>query len=711
MQGTPITAGTVDTEAGGVAAAADGDAASVRYLLGRLAVVEGRVRAEVARRRAGDDAADDHFRGLYVSDERVDTLLTDGPPRPVPPDAPAAALLADVEAAGDHLEAHGRPVRLRRLARAAGLTALDVELLLVAMAPDVDPRFEPLYGYLNDDVSRRRASVGLALQLCGVDVHLAAARGRVAPGAPLRRAGLLDVEDPDRPELSRVLRIPERVVAHLLGDDTPDEQVRVLLGAAPPTTGAVVDGLARALATGTVHAYVRDPQGHGGESVAAGALAAAGRGCLHLDLARVDDATEVPDLARLAAREALLQDAGLVVGPVDALAESAPAGIRAFAEAPVVTVLTGRQAWDPHWARDLPLLLQTEPIAAAEREGLWRSELAGHLDPDVDPVTATVMFRLSPRQVRRAAQAARQQAAAAGRPVDLELLHAGVRAQNAAGLQRLARRVEPAAHWGQLVLPPAVEAQLRELPMRWRQRDRVLRDWRLGGGGGRGAGVSALFAGGSGTGKTMSAEVIAHELGLDLYLVDLSTIVSKYIGETSKNLERIFDEADQVNGVLLFDEADALFGKRSAVTDAKDRHANVEVAYLLQRMESFDGVAILTTNLAANLDDAFLRRLDAIVDFPAPDEPQRRRLWAAKLGNDVPQTDDVDLDFLADRFKLSGSEIRNIVLSAAYHAADAAREVTMQDLVRGTIREHRKIGRHLTGADLGAFAPLLEEGR
>ncbi|MEX2504022.1 MAG: ATP-binding protein [Egicoccus sp.] len=456
---------------------------------------------------------------------------------------------------------------------------------------------------------------------------------------------------------------------------------------------------------------MRDPRGFGAESVAAGALAAVGRRCLFVDLNRLDGFDDVTEVARVAAREARLQGAGLVVGPIDVMAVEHPAGVRTFAEADAVTILTGREAWDPRWSREVPLLLVADRAARSEQQVLWDTELGDGLAADVDPVAATAMFRLSPQQIRRAARAARQQAVASGRPVDLAQLHAGVRAQNAAGLQRLARRIEPEANWEQLVLPPSVEAQLRELPMRWRQRDRVLREWGMGGGGGRGSGVSALFAGGSGTGKTLSAEVIAGDLGLDLYVVDLSTVVDKYIGETSKNLERIFDEADQVNGVLLFDEADALFGKRSAVSDAKDRHANVEVAYLLQRMESFDGVAILTTNLAANLDDAFLRRLDAIVDFPTPDEPQRLRLWEAKLGTLLPREDDLDLDFLATRFKLSGSEIRNIVLSAAYHAADAQRSVTMVDLVRATIREHRKVGRHLTVSDLGEHAPLLEEGR
>jgi SpoVK/Ycf46/Vps4 family AAA+-type ATPase len=251
--------------------------------------------------------------------------------------------------------------------------------------------------------------------------------------------------------------------------------------------------------------------------------------------------------------------------------------------------------------------------------------------------------------------------------------------------------------------------QLRQLAIRWRQRDRVLDEWGMGRGASRGRGVSALFAGDSGTGKTMAAEVVASDLGLDLYIVELSTVIDKYIGETSKNLERIFSQADKVNGVLLFDEADALFGKRSSVSDAKDRHANVEVAYLLQRMESFDGVAILTTNLSSNLDDAFVRRLDAIVDFPSPDVAQRELLWRAKLRPELPQDMDLDVRFLADRFKLSGAEIRNVVITAAYLAGEEGAAVGMRHLVRGLLAEHRKMGRYLPEADLGPYAALVTD--
>ena len=224
-------------------------------------------------------------------------------------------------------------------------------------------------------------------------------------------------------------------------------------------------------------------------------------------------------------------------------------------------------------------------------------------------------------------------------------------------------------------------------------------------GGGRGHGVVALFAGDSGTGKTMSAEVVARGLGLDLYVVDLSTVVDKYIGETEKNLERIFQAAAGTNAVLLFDEADAVFGKRSDVKDSHDRYANVESAYLLQRMETFDGLAILATNLRANIDEAFTRRLDVIVDFPMPDAAQRTRLWDRSLGSQVRRADDIDLDFLGRSFELAGGGIRSAAVTAAYLAAADRGTVLMKHCVIAVHREYRKLGRLVVESEFGAFWP------
>ena len=683
--------------------------ASARHLAGRLGLVADRVRLAVERRRTGDPDPDDRFRGLYVSDAQVDHLLAGGhgPLLGADPDGSAAKRRAGIEAEADAAEAAGEEVRLRRLARSFALEPLDVELLLVALAPDLDPRFERLYGYLHDDVSRRRASVGLALELSGVGEASGAGRARLGPLAPLVTGGLLVVEDGDRPFLTRALRVPDRVAAHLLGDATPDPVVEALATVPVAHDAAGTDALEGGLRAGARLAYVRERIGTAAVTLAARALGRIGPPPVVVDLGRLGPADDPREAAAAAIREARLRGTGLVAGPLDVVAERGPGAVRAWAEAACPVVLHGSRGWDPTWSRSVPFVLDPDLPSAAERRTVWLASLDGTASADLGAAVAALPFRLAPEGVARAAEAGRLAAAAAGRALAVGDVAAGARAQNAAGLERLARRLEPRVAWSDLVLPAGVVEQLRELTGRARHRDLVLDEWGMARTSLKGRGVTALFAGDSGTGKTMSAEVIAGSLGLDLYVIDLSTIVDKYIGETEKNLDRVFTEADRVNGVLLFDEADAIFGKRSEVKDARDRYANIEVAYLLQRMEQFDGMAILTTNLRANVDEAFLRRLDAIVDFPLPEIDDRRRLWERNLSAGAPKADDIDVDFLARQFALSGGNIRNVAVGAAFLAAEAGRPLGMENLVHETAREYRKLGRMCVEAEFGPYFPLV----
>ena len=683
--------------------------ASARHLAGRLGIVSDRVRAAVERRRSGDPDPDDRFRGLYVSDAQVDHLLEGGHgPLLVPEVDPAvAARLAEVEARADADEHGLADLRLRRLARTFALQPFDLELLLIALAPDLDPRFERLYGYLHDDVSRRRASVGLALELSGAGEGSGVGRARLGPLAPLVAGGLLVVEDGDRPFLTRALRVPDRVAAHLLGDDSPDPAVEALAVVPVAHDAAGTDALEGGLRAGSRLAYVRERIGTAAVTVAARALGRVGPPAVVVDLGRLGPGDDPREAAAAAVREARLRGTGLVAGPLDVIAERGAGAVRAWAEAACPVVLHGSRGWDPAWSRTVPFLLDADLPSATERRAVWLAALDGAAAPAVGAAVAGLPFRLAPEAVARAAEAGRLAAAAAGRELEVRDVAAGARAQNAAGLERLARRVEPRVGWADLVLPAAVIQQLRELTGRARHRDLVLDEWGMARTSLKGRGVTALFAGDSGTGKTMSAEVIAGALGLDLYVIDLSTVVDKYIGETEKNLDRVFTEADRVNGVLLFDEADAVFGKRSEVKDARDRYANVEVAYLLQRMEQFDGMAVLTTNLRANVDEAFLRRLDAIVDFPLPEVEDRRRLWERNLSANAPKADDIDLDFLARRFSLAGGNIRNVAVGAAFLAADAGRPLGMEALVRETAREYRKLGRLCVEAEFGPWFAIV----
>ncbi|TMF52658.1 MAG: ATP-binding protein [Chloroflexi bacterium] len=684
--------------------------ASLLHVLRRLELIEARVRAAVARRRTTDPETDDRFRGLYISQAHVDRLLAEKS-APPPPDAGAAQARDDIEATADAAERAGADPRLRRLARNFRLDEIDIELLLIAMAPDVDARFERLFGYLQDDVSRRRASVGLGLELCGLPLSSAYARSRLAPGAPLVDECLVLIEETERPVLTRSLRVPDRVAGHLLGSDIPDPVVAALAYECEPATSEEATTLVRWMhdASPSRLAYIRERPGASGAALASSAFTRVGRPTLALDLERLRPEDDLPMVAALTAREAGLTGAGVVAGPIEVLIARGLPAVRAFSEMPATVILVGARTWDPAWARDVPFICEAPIPDAAHRAELWRRNLNGDTPPGLDLAGTMAQFRLTAEQVHRAARAARMEAHAREVPLDEDELKAGARAQNAAGLERLARRIQPAVGFADLVLPPDTMAQLKELLTRARYREQVLDVWKMGGPSARRRGLTALFAGPSGTGKTMAAEVLAGELGLDLYTVDLATVVDKYVGETEKNLDRIFAEAERVNGVILFDEADALFGKRSEVSDAHDRYANVEVAYLLQRMELFDGIAILATNLRANLDEAFTRRLDSLVDFPEPEEEYRRQLWERSLGTAMPRADDLDLGFLAESFQLAGGAIRNIVVAAAYAAAEHGRPLSMAHLIRATQREYLKMGRLCVESEFGPYYPLLSD--
>jgi len=466
--------------------------------------------------------------------------------------------------------------------------------------------------------------------------------------------------------------------------------------------------VAQALRAGIRLIYLREPATGSGEAVAARGIHAHGLGSLRLDLERLGADPDALTLARLSLREARLRGLGLIASPITT--EVSAALVETLAESPQPTVFVGDSAWDPAWCRTLPAMAEVPPTTTEERSQLWRRSLGASVD-GIDVTETTGPFRLAPEQVRRAATTARTQAAlsSSGR-LTAEHLAAGARAENASALDRLARRVTPRVGWDDLVLPPGPLDALREIELRARHRERVLGDWDMRPGGGRGHGVVALFAGDSGTGKTMSAEVVAGGLALDLYVVDLSTVVDKYIGETEKNLERIFRAAAGTNAVLLFDEADAVFGKRSDVKDSHDRYANVESAYLLQRMETFDGLAILATNLRANIDEAFTRRLDVIVDFPMPDAAQRTRLWDRSLGTHVRRDADVDLEFLGRSFELAGGGIRSAAVTAAYLAAADRGTVFMRHCIVAVHREYRKLGRLVVESEFGEFWPEVVGG-
>jgi AAA+ superfamily predicted ATPase len=477
------------------------------------------------------------------------------------------------------------------------------------------------------------------------------------------------------------------------------------------------------------------------QAAAARRLAAqARRPLLTVDLEAVTGTGCPPPRAlQLALRDARLAGAVPCLAGWDAcLAEDgtlSPDLLAQLCAHPDMAVVAGRATWQPGGIdRERPMFWIEFPVPAyAQRVALWQHflqigksanqqisksanrqigkpewaaagdgivELSVEQERAWDLAALAGQFALTTGQIRDAVASARDRAAQRGGPLQPEDLFAAARAHSSPRLSSLARKIEPRYTWADIVLPDDQLALLREIVATVRGRPLVLDEWGMGRKLVSSAGVTVLFAGPPGTGKTMAAEVVAAKLGLDLYKIDLSTVVSKYIGETEKNLERIFQEAENSNAILFFDEADAIFGKRSEVKDAHDRYANIEISYLLQRMEMYDGVTVLATNLRANLDEAFTRRLQFAVDFPFPEEDYRLRIWETLFPADVPCEPDLDFELLARRFKLAGGSIRNVIVSATYLAAADGQRVTMAHLLHGTRRELQKMGRLVNEADM-----------
>ena len=615
--------------------------------------------------------------------------------------------LVELDAQADKLEEGGVVVAARRLASTFGLDAAALDTMLLGVAADLHPRARELCTTYSG--GSPRPTLGLALEIAGYPVDPDGVAAVFGDDGPLVRRHLVALEGFDRPLTSRTYNVPDRVTRALWGHDGVDPILRNLLTPLVGVSSPGVAWVANAIRAGARAVYIRERPAVSGHATAAAAIDELGISAVAFDLRRAGPDHHPYGLAAAAAREGGLLDAAVVVGPIDDLVRRDVEALGALVDNPWPVMMVGSMAWDPSWSRIVPLTVDAERPDPDALVSLWEDTLALREVEVADGAREVIrVLRLTPEQTVRAAVAAHLAAAADQRPLDGTHVRLGARTQAGGRLEQLAERIAPRTTFEDLVLPANHLEQVRQIAHRGRYRDLVLDEWQMGGLGSRGRGITALFAGDSGTGKTLSAEAIAGELGVDLYVIDLSTVVDKYIGETEKNLGRVFDEAEGINGILFFDEADALFGKRSETTDAKDRYANVEVAYLLQRMERFDGIAILATNLRSNIDDAFTRRLDVIVHFTIPEVDHRRLLWQRHLTDALPRSSDIDLDFLAGRFELSGGVIRNVTLTAAYRAAERGDEVTMADLVRGLATEYSKMGRLFDTTVLGSYAGALD---
>jgi AAA+ superfamily predicted ATPase len=691
------------------------------HLVDELARVDLLLRHHVRSVRASQ-ADGDRGGGLYVSDAEVDRLLRpDRSPRPAGDDDLQDRLATVTEEVRERRDG-GESLRLVELAERFDLSHRQVDALLLSLAPEFDRKYERVYAYLQDDITQTRPSVGLVTDVLTDDESERLAT-RPLVGERLCR---LSPPDPDAPLLAHAVTADQRVVGYLLGRDDVDPAVADVVQVVEPETAIEalpVDDATRERVTRLAPApgdppamrYVHGPYGAGTGEVVAAMCQHAESELLRAEASVVVDADVTDPLERLR-REARLRDAAVHVANVHELDGDRGRSIESVArrldgfESNVF--LTGEDEWTHRRGVD------DHEFAAVHlprpgydrRQELW-ADRAETLPDEVDPGDLAATFRLTRGQMDDAIETAH--ALGNGDGLTSETVYRGCRVQSRETLDALARKSETNYGWGDLVLPAEEKTQLREVAAHVKHRGTVYADWGFEDRFSLGTGLNVLFSGPSGTGKTMAAEIIAGDAGLDMFKIDLATVVSKYIGETEENLKQVFDEAEHTDAILFFDEADALFGERSEVSDATDRYANVEVSYLLQRMEEHDGTVILASNYKDNIDDAFLRRINTNVEFPRPDRKSRAAIWETIFPEDTP-VGDLDVGFLST-FEITGGNIKNVALTASFLAADdgvadggAADAVEMGHVVRALRRELQKTGRLVNPEAFGEYRDVLE---
>ena len=698
---------------------------NLAYLQTHLLRLDLPLRLAVRRAQQAGFDPQNEFQGLYISEVELERYLTLAPGMglwdsqyPLPEfdetyQTEHERIIRQIQDIEANAQANNEILHLDYLRRVFALSLDDFDILLLGLAPALDRRYERLYGFLQDDVTKREPTVNLILNLLGQNwSRRTEILNRLTDTAPLLKYGFvqltLDASSPTNPMSRQILNADPRIVTYVQGLDTLPQKWQTFLRTYAPTQ--TLDDLVLADETRQrLRQLMRDELalfyfsgGYGsGKRAIAQALAYENNyAVLEVDAAalKTEFGREIHDYFALAWREGILRQAILFISRWETLLDEDKRPPHLIWEAmlnyPYPVIISARAPWEAFGThRQRPMLrLELNVPDYQYRLQHWQFYLS---ETKISPAELAYKFKLTGGQIRDAVHTAYDLAAWRGEATPtLTDLYAGSRAQSNRNLSELAVKISPRYAWEQLILPPDPLQQLHEVSDRMQHAVTVYESWGFEGGSANARGLVVLFAGPSGTGKTMAAEVIAHELGLEIFKIDLSSVVSKYIGETEKNLAKIFDEAAQSNAILFFDEADALFGKRTEVSDSHDRYANIEVGYLLQRLETYDGIGVLATNLRQNIDEAFTRRMDFLVDFPFPEEVYRERIWQVSYPANAPLGTDVDFRTLAARFRLSGGNIRNAVLASAFlAAADNSPTINMRHVMQGVRREYQKMGK------------------
>ncbi len=734
---------------------------SQEHLFDELQRLELLLRMQIEQFRSEAGAVNmSEFRGLFLSEEEIDAVFEIPKQDALANQSTKNANIAQLQKATKKLEHQiadkvngatkaGIHLSLLNVKQRFYLTPFDTDVLLLCLAPELDLKYEKLYAYLQNDVTAKRPTIDLALHLhCHTFTERIRARTRFNNDAPLFKHHLIaftgNEPDVSKSFLSQTLTIDEGLVQFLLGLPGMDNNIssftrlvwpsvgieEVLL--APEKMSGLRDHFLSSLASLQEEDHRRGkvfnlfgPPGAGKKFTAEALCHSAHMPLLivnfpHLPVGR----KPVEILLKRLIREARLHGAAVYLDRINRLqGDGEKIGqireilVELINSFPGIIFLGN----DKSWKTDSPLEAETivnvylpEPEFRS-RQKLWQKLLDVQARGSLSTAEIAEIankFQFTAGKIYQAVAEAKHYAEMRqpNGQLSSEDVYRACRLQSTTNLGSLAQKINSPFIWHDIVLPEDTLRHLQEICLHVKHRQQVFSDWKFNQKISLGRGASALFAGLPGTGKTMAAGIIANELGLDLYKIDLSTVVSKYIGETEKNLSRIFEEAEMSNAILFFDEADALFGKRSEVKDAHDRYANIEINYLLQKMEEYEGMVILATNFQKNIDEAFTRRLRFIVDFPFPDRSYRARIWRNIFPGEMPLSKEIAYDFLARKFEISGGDIKNIALSAAFLASENSGIVSMKHIVRAANREFQKMGKMVVAADFEEYFDLLQGG-
>lgn len=705
------------------------------------------------------DNTPDEYRGLFISEEEIDGILDKNKekykltPRRLETEISKKCIKEFQEKistkVSNSLE-EGKYLSLFYLGYLFQLTSFEVDCLLLCLAIELDLKYERLYAYIHNDVTKKSPTVDLLLQLlCSTPAERKKARVFFSSNSALFKYNLIYFpfwkQDGKSPFLSSSLKLDERVTNFLLESKEIDKKISPFANLISPTialndvvipdevksqikrlSGRIkeeMDNPTKGVYVLRSIFYFMGPPGNSQRETIEAICNELGFFVLEVDFDMLINSEEPFDfIFKMILREALFQRAVVYLRGFDPILEDEEKVrkkesvlIKEIENFPGMIFIEGSK----HWTlknNKIPINFFSFDFGIPPyvlREKLWKKYLGNSIEgSNIDVSDLAEKFKLTKEQIRDAINIASSEAIIRdpdNPKIAMEDLYKGCRSSSNQKLISLSRKIEPKYSWEDIVLPKEKFNQLKEICSYVKYKHVVYGDWGFGKKLSLGKGLNALFFGPSGTGKTMAAEIIADDLQLDLYKIDLSTVVSKYIGDTERNLNKIFTEAETSNSIIFFDEADAIFGKRSEVKDAHDRYANIEVAYLLQKMEEYEGVVILATNFRKNMDDAFVRRIHFTVEFPFPDEKNRLGIWKGVFPSNAPTQEDIDYKFLAKKFKISGGNIKNIAVCSAFLAAEDSKKINMRHIVRAIKREFLKMGKLTTEADYGKYYKLSIE--